>query len=101
MSPMFRGYVPYLYPEVIASIPIDTLRALATERAVARVPRPHDDVLRWAYVFPYIPVHKVRRQIGLTDAGLFSMLDDARSMAMNISRRNTHCKLESVVVQSA
>lgn len=86
--PMFKGYVPYLYPETPEagnSIPINTLRAQETERAVAALPleqevRKRSIALRWCYVFQGLPVHRLRRALGWNERELVEMLHDSRDM---------------------
>jgi hypothetical protein len=84
--PMFRAYVPYLYPETGPSaVPINTLRAQETERAVAALPmeqeiRKRSVAIRWCYVFPHIPVRRVKDALGWKESELVAMLHDSREM---------------------
>jgi hypothetical protein len=84
---MFRGYVPYLYPDnpEQASMPINTIRALETERAVAALPKEGGEpkrsiALRWCYVFPSFPVRRIKGALGWNERELVSMLHDSREM---------------------
>lgn len=62
---------------------INTLQAHEVERAVCLLPDPYRAVIRWAYVFAYIPDNAVRRQHGLTRAALAETLDKGRDMVKN------------------
>lgn len=86
MQPMFRFAKsnsrqwetdPHIHVE------INTLAAHEIERCVSGLPDKHRTVLRWAYVWPYIPDNRVRREIGLTREALDDMLCAARDMVKN------------------
>jgi hypothetical protein len=62
---------------------VDTLDAMKIEKAVGALPSAHRDAIRWAYVFPYVSVTKVRRALGLTNEGLAKHLSDGRVMLVN------------------
>ncbi len=62
---------------------VDTLDGHKLEKAVAALPEPHRDAIRWAYVFTYINPGKMRRHLGVTDSGLAKLVKDARSMLVN------------------
>lgn len=84
-QPMWRGYQSmarqWHAPEV--STPINTLQAHEIERAVSLLPEKHRVAIRWAYVFAYIPVSVVRRELGVTKDDLLKLLTDARDMLCN------------------
>lgn len=82
--PMFRGYVPYLYPEAQGGgIPVDTLAALATQRAFTRLPCKHRLALRWCYCYPWINIGRVQRELSVSRADLHWLIVDARQMMCN------------------
>jgi len=65
------------------AVPIDTLDGHVIEKAVSALPEKHRTVIRWAYVYPYVPENKIRRECGLTRDALADMLIDARTMLIN------------------
>jgi len=86
MQPMFRYAKsntrqwetdPHIHVE------INTLDAHEVEKTVAGLPDKHRTALRWCYVFAFIPVGKVQRELGLTRAALGQLLNDARDMMRN------------------
>jgi hypothetical protein len=85
--PMFRGYVPYLYPEPTGGArPVDVLLALAVQRAFVRLPERHRAVLSWAYCYPWINPGRVQRSLAVTREGLAKLLLDSRTMMGNTVR---------------
>lgn len=60
----------------------DTLDGHKVEKAVAELPPPHRDALRWCYVHRYHE-QRYRKQHGLTREGLFQLIQDGRRMLMN------------------
>jgi hypothetical protein len=62
---------------------VDTLDAMKIEKAVGALPSAHRDAIRWAYVFPYVSVTKMRRVLGLTNEGLAKHINDSRIMLVN------------------
>lgn len=85
MQPMFRLYKAPKQWEHDAYIPltIDTLAAHEIEQVLRALPDKHRDALRWAYVFAYIPINKVRRSLGVTLEDLHHLLDSGRDMLNN------------------
>lgn len=85
VQPMFKQYRSHAWqwerPEI--QVQLNTLEATETERAVSWLPEPHRTVVRWAYVFPHIPVNAVRSQLGLTREMLARVLVDGRDMMRN------------------
>lgn len=61
---------------------VDTLDGHAIEKAVGLLPDPHRDALRWHYVTRSGPA-KIRRRLGVSDAGLMRLVADARAMLIN------------------
>lgn len=61
---------------------VDTLDGHAVEKAVAALPAPHRDAIRWHYVFRTTPSH-ARRVLGVTNEGLQRLVVDGRSMLSN------------------
>jgi hypothetical protein len=62
--------------------PTDTLDGHVMEKAVAALPIPHRDALRWNYVHKGGPLHQARKQ-GVTKEGLMTLVRDARQMLIN------------------
>ena len=85
MQPMFRLYKAPKQWESDAhiTISINTLAAHEIERAVSMLPDKHRAAIRWAYVFAYIPINRVRRELGVTTEELAHLIDDARDMVIN------------------
>lgn len=69
-------------------IEINTLAAHEVEKAVASLPEKHRTATRWFYVFPYVQVHIVRRELGLTKDALCQMIEDSRDMLRNMVKGN-------------
>jgi hypothetical protein len=80
VHPMFRHYRPDGYAEVSASTPIDSLDGQAVERCVVALPAAQRTALQWCYCFSWIPVHKVRRHLDVTERELVDLLHDGREM---------------------
>lgn len=86
VSPMFRGYMSKARQweaEPVIHIEINTLSAFEIERAVSILPPKHRTALRWSYVWPWVPVGKVRRELGVTMDGLGELIQDGRTMLVN------------------
>ena len=85
IQPMFRQYRSHAWqwhmPEIKAKV--NTLEASETERAVSHLQDPHRSILRWLYVWPWVPVNAVRRDLGLTRAQMIALADDARDLVIN------------------
>lgn len=83
VQPMFEGYRNgYEEPEV-RGVPIDTLRAVAVQKAFTQLPEKHRLVLSWWYCQPYIPVLRVRQAAGLTTPALYELVHTSRTMMRN------------------
>ena len=65
-------------------VEINTLAAHEVEKAVAGLPDKHRTAIRWSYVFGHIPVHIVRRELGVTKDALCQMIEDGRDMIKNV-----------------
>lgn len=81
--PMFRFYRPDGYHELTASIPVDSLDATRLQKLMVVLPEKHRWAIQWGYVFSFIPVWKVQRELGVTRTGLYDLIHDARSMLKN------------------
>jgi len=55
-------------------VAVDTLAAMAVERAVAQLPHKQRTVLRWAYVWPALHVNAEARELGCSGDGLVALL---------------------------
>lgn len=60
----------------------DTLDGHNIEKAVAQLPPPNRDALRWNYVHRGGPLHAARK-LGVTKDGLFKLVRDGRQMLIN------------------
>lgn len=60
----------------------DMLDAQALEKAVAHLPAPHRDALRWCYVYGGSPA-RMAAHLGLSKDGLALMVRDGRQMLCN------------------
>lgn len=88
VQPMFRQYrsgawqwhAPEARPQ---GSPQDHL---AIERAVTGLPDKHREALRWCYVWPYVPVGKVRQYLAVTRDDLARLIVDGRDMVKNALR---------------
>jgi len=86
MQPMFRGYMSKARQwetDPPIHIEINTLAAFEIERAVSILPPKHRAALRWSYVWPWVPVNKVRQELGVTREGLGELITSARDMVMD------------------
>ena len=85
VQPMFKfAKTPKTREEDLhVPIPIDTVDGHILEKAVSALPEKHRAVIRWYYVFPYIPENKIRRECGLTREMLAQIAIDARNMLHN------------------
>lgn len=84
-SPMFLGYQSkarqWETPEL--KTPLNVLQCVETEKAVSTLPEKHRTALRWVYVYYWVPVSAVRRELGVTKADLADLIDQARDMISN------------------
>lgn len=62
--------------------PTDTLDGHSMEKAVAQLPIPNRDALRWSYVWCSGPLHMARK-LGVTKDGLLKLVRDGRQMLIN------------------
>lgn len=85
-APMFRQYRSHSWqwetPDVKA--PVNTLEAVAMEKAVSRLPEKHRDAIRWAYVHAGSP-GRMCRHLGVSKRGLLDLVHAARTMLVNRS----------------
>ena len=90
IQPMFKQYRSHAWqwerPEIKAQI--NTIEASETERVVSMLPEQHRTVIRWLYVWPWVPVNAVRRDLGLTRVELASLAVDARDMVIDRLRQS-------------
>lgn len=85
-QPMFRMYQSKARqwdPEPHIPVAINGMDALEVERAVSMLPEKNRTVIRWAYVYGWVPAKKVQRELALTHDGLAVMLRDGRDMVKN------------------
>lgn len=85
-QPMFRMYqskARQWEPTPHIPVAINGLQALEVERAVSLLPDKHRAALRWAYVFGWVPVRKIQRELALTPDALIQMIADSRDMVKN------------------
>jgi hypothetical protein len=90
IQPMFRQYRSHAWqwhmPEIKAQI--NTIEASETERAVSTLPEQYRTVIRWLYVWPWVPVNAVQRSLGLTRAELAAVADKGRDMVIDRLRQS-------------
>jgi hypothetical protein len=88
-QPMFRNFRASKQWEASPHIPtsVDSLDGLLIERVVSSLPDKHKAVLRWLYVFPSLHCNAMQRSLAVTADGLQRLIQDARSMANNLSRK--------------
>jgi hypothetical protein len=92
-QPMFRQYRSHAWqwerPEL--KVQINGIEAMEIEKLVCQLPEKNRDAIRWAYVFTFIPVNIVRRELGVTREGLASLIVNGRDMLKNkLSRGIAH-----------
>lgn len=61
---------------------VDLLDGHKMEKAVAALPIPHREALRWSYVWQDGPLHQARK-LGTTRDGLLKLVRDGRQMLIN------------------
>lgn len=83
VHPMFRQY-RHGYEEPAATS-LNSIDGHAVEKLVVALPEKHRTAIQWAYVFPFIPVHRVRKHLGLTEAALIDLVHAGRTMLKNRS----------------
>jgi hypothetical protein len=76
-------------------LPMDHLEI---ERAVSILPDKHRTAIRWAYAYPWVPVNRVRRELGLTRDALNQLLNDGRDMLVNRLKTTMIDKSQSGVI---
>lgn len=89
-QPMFRGYRSHAWqweaPEL--KIELNTLECAEIEKIVSyHLPEKNRDALRWCYVYPWIPVNLVRRELAVTRDGLQELISNGRTMVKNRLRQ--------------
>ena len=80
IQPMFRGYMSKARQwEVAPHIPspVNTLQAQEIERLVATLPERLRTVLRWAYVWSWLPAVHVAKEVGCHKRELAYLRDEA------------------------
>ena len=92
-QPMFRGYRSHAWqwetPEI--RIELNTLECAEVEKIVSyQLPEKNRDALRWAYVYQYIPVNAIRRELAVTREGLQELICNGRTMLANRLKMRLH-----------
>lgn len=83
VHPMFRGFKSAQHWEAIPTAdPVDSLDAVAIEKAVQKLPEPHRFAVRWCYVYGSSP-RKACQQAGVSKEGLALLIRDGRQMLVN------------------
>ena len=62
--------------------PINTIRALLTEKTVSALPDKHRDAIRWMYVYEGDPLG-MARYLGVSKQGLADLVFEGRVMLLN------------------
>lgn len=83
-APMFRQYRSraWQWETPVIRTPVNTLEAVAMEKAVSGLPEKHREAVRWCYVFPGNPAAMARR-LAVNPRGLRDLVDAARTMLAN------------------
>ena len=94
-QPMFRGYRSHAWqwemPEI--KIALNTLECAEIEKIVSyQLPEKNRDAIRWAYVFPWVPVNAVRRELAVTRDGLQELIANGRTMVANRLKMRLHAE---------
>ena len=89
-QPMFAQYRSHAWQWETPEVKVQGLPGVNAEieRMVSALPDKHRTAIRWAYAWPWVPVNKVRRDLGVTRADLLQLLDDSRDMLINRMRRD-------------
>ena len=56
------------------------------EKAVSKLPEKHRTLIRWAYVYPWVPVHRVTHHLAINRRAMGLMLVEARDMLLVLTR---------------
>ncbi len=84
-QPMFRLYkAPPQWEMPTIHATLNTLECAEIEKIVSyQLPEKNRDAIRWAYVFPWMPVNAVRRELAVTREGLQELIHNGRTMVAN------------------
>ena len=86
VSPMFRGWTPYLYPELrAAGTPVDQLAAVAMQKRFVELPQQNRVAVGWWYCYPSAHPGRMQRLLGVTRVGLADLVFDARQMLSRLT----------------
>lgn len=85
VSPMFRQYRSHAWqwhmPEIhVTAAPGENM---IIEKAVCALPEKHRTAIRWCYVWSFVPVSVVLRELAVTRDGLAHLIDSGRDMVKN------------------
>lgn len=64
-------------------VPVNTLDGHVIEKAVAGLPPKRRTLIRWLYVFPWVPETAIRREVGMIRAFACEEINNARDMLRN------------------
>jgi len=81
---MFKFYRDGYHEIQAAPAVIDEIDATAIQKSFTTLPEKHRHALGWVYCKPWIPVHIVRRVLGLRTDALVELVNDSRTMMKNI-----------------
>lgn len=90
---IWRQYRPprqYAYETQDIPAPVNTLETWEIEKIVSSLPLKHRDALRYCYVWPFVPVGKVRRELGVTLDALAGLINDSRDMVKSQLKAKTN-----------
>jgi hypothetical protein len=73
-------------------VAVDTLQCVETEKVVSTLPESHRTAIRWAYVWPWLPVHVIQKHLGVTPAALMKLISDGRTLVENVLKRKSSFK---------
>lgn len=85
LQPMFRQYrsTETVSDPQDAHIPVDPIDGHDVEKVVVGLPEKHMTALQWGYVYPWIPLWRVRRELAVTEVALNELMNMGRSMVKN------------------
>jgi len=86
IQPMFRSYQSKARQweiDPVIRVEVDAIAAMEIEKAVSMMPDKHRTVLRWVYVWPWVPDRVVRQEVGATRSALEQLITSARDMLQN------------------
>jgi hypothetical protein len=87
--PMWKNYRSHAWQwhEPVIQLPMNTLQAHETEKAVAALPAKNRDAIRWNYVFRRDPAGMAQK-LAVTRQGLLDLVSNGRTMLINRTKKD-------------